>query len=71
MNSSRSKISFEEFLTVRRAAEFMGVSPSTLRNWDRRGKLQARRHPLNGYRLYRRSDLEALLLLVEDPSTKD
>lgn len=47
-----------EFVTVRSAAEILGVSPSTLRNWDRRGRLRATRAPRTGYRLYRISDLE-------------
>ena len=49
------------YLTVGRAAELLGVSPWTLRHWDRAGKLTPRRHPVNGYRLYRRDELEALL----------
>jgi excisionase family DNA binding protein len=48
-------------LTVTLAAEFLGVSPSTLRNWDRGGKLRAIRHPVNGYRLYRKADLRKLV----------
>jgi MerR family copper efflux transcriptional regulator len=50
-----------EYLTVKLAAEFLGVCPSTLRNWDRSGKLEPHRHPMNGYRLYRRTELEAVL----------
>lgn len=53
--------SLSEYLTVRMAAEYLGVSSSTLRNWDRAGKLKPHRHPMNGYRLYRRSELEAVL----------
>ena len=49
------------FLRVSEAAEYLGVSASTLRNWDRDGKLTAVRHPLNSYRLYRLEDLQALL----------
>ena len=49
------------YLTVTKAAEVLGVSPDTLRNWDRSKKLQPLRHPLNGYRLYRLADLEAFL----------
>jgi len=52
------------YLTVGAAASFLGVSTTTLRNWDRSGKLKAHRHPINGYRLYRREDLEALLRKV-------
>jgi MerR family copper efflux transcriptional regulator len=50
-----------DYLTVGRAAEFLGVSPWTLRYWDRTGKLKPERHPVSGYRLYRREQLAALL----------
>jgi signal transduction histidine kinase len=50
-----------DYLTVGEAAEFLGVSPWTLRNWDKGGKLRTLRHPKNGYRIYRRKDLEAVL----------
>lgn len=50
-----------DYLTIAEAATLLGVSASTLRNWDRSGKLRAHRHPLNNYRLYEREDLEALL----------
>jgi excisionase family DNA binding protein len=48
-------------LTVGEAAELLGVSASTIRNWDRSGKLKAIRHPVNNYRLYDRYELEILL----------
>lgn len=50
-----------EYLTVGDAAEMLGVSRSTLRNWDRSGKLRAFRHPINGYRLYLREDMQRIL----------
>ena len=50
-----------EYLTVQQAASMLGVSSSTLRNWDRLGKLKAVRHPFNGYRLYFHTDLEKIL----------
>ena len=53
--------SLDDYLTVKAAAEFLGVCPSTLRNWDRAGKLKPHRHPMNRYRLYRRAELEAVL----------
>jgi DNA (cytosine-5)-methyltransferase 1 len=49
------------YTTVKAAAAFLGVSPRTLRYWDRTDKLKPVRHPLNRYRLYRREDLEAFL----------
>jgi excisionase family DNA binding protein len=50
-----------EYLTVKEAAAFLGVTTKTLRNWDSAGKLRPHRHPLNGYRLYRLETLQALL----------
>ncbi len=48
-----------EVLTIKAAAEVLGVSEQTLRRWDKAGKLRAKRHPVNGYRLYpRRQVLE-------------
>lgn len=53
--------SLAEFLTISEAAELLGVSAETLRNWDRAKKLLAVRHPINGYRLYRKAELVAIL----------
>ncbi|MBU4273486.1 MAG: helix-turn-helix domain-containing protein [Planctomycetes bacterium] len=55
-----------DYLTVSEAAEFVGVSAATLRNWDRAGKVKAIRHPVNGYRLYRKEDLSSLLEKVKN-----
>lgn len=49
-----------ETLTVSQAAARLGVSPTTLRNWDRSGKLKPHRHPINGYRIYANAEIEAL-----------
>ena len=53
-----------DYLLIRDAASFLGVSEATLRNWDREGKIAAYRNPINGYRLFRKADLEALLKRV-------
>ncbi len=47
-------------LTIKGAAALLGVSEMTLRRWDESGKFRARRHPINGYRLYDRGRVEAL-----------
>ena len=57
------------YMTVKEAAAFLGVSPKTLRNWDRTNKLKPVRHPLNQYRLYRRQDLEVLLRKLSSQRT--
>ncbi len=61
MARSGSARNFSEYHTVGEAAEFLGVSTTTLRNWDRSGKLKTRRHPKNDYRIYLHEDLEAVL----------
>ena len=55
---------FREYLTVKEAAKVLGVAVLTLHRWDAAGKLKARRHPINNYRLYKRGDLVKLLTKV-------
>lgn len=50
----------KDCLRVSQAAEILGVSTKTLRNWDRSGKVKALRHPVNGYRIYPRKQIEDL-----------
>lgn len=50
-----------EFLTIKQVSKILGVTPLTLRNWDRSGKFEASRHPINNYRVYKRSDVEAFV----------
>lgn len=47
-----------DFLTIQEAAAYVGTSMQTLRRWDASGRLKPVRHPTNGYRYYRRDDLE-------------
>ena len=57
-----------DYLRISEAAEYLGVSPNTLRNWVNARKVSAIRHPVNDYRLFKREDLDALLMLVETAS---
>jgi DNA (cytosine-5)-methyltransferase 1 len=52
------------FLRISEAVEYLGVSPNTLRNWVNAGKIISVRHPVNDYRLFKREDLDALLMQV-------
>ena len=56
----------EGYITVKKAAEILGVTVMTLHRWDAKGKLKARRHPINHYRLYTRTQLEKLLKKLSD-----
>ena len=55
----------ELYLTVKDAAKYLGVSPNTLRYWGREGKVPMHRNPLNGYRLFKTPDLDALVQEIE------
>jgi excisionase family DNA binding protein len=46
-----------DLLTVQEAAHLLGVSVPTMRRWDDGGKFVAKRHPINGYRMYRKADV--------------
>ncbi len=37
----------KKFYTIKEAADFLSVTPLTLRNWDRNGKFLAGRHPIS------------------------
>lgn len=54
-----------KLITIRKAAQILGVTPLTLRNWDNSGKFQASRHPINNYRVYKLSDIEKLVMEIE------
>ena len=59
-----------EYLRVAEAADYLGVSPNTLRNWVAAGKIAATRHPMNSYRLFKQKDLDALLKKVAASTRK-
>ncbi len=59
-----------KYITVKQAAVLLGVTPLTLRNWDRLGKLPAYRNPINNYRLYRLDHIEVLLRNIEQGRSK-
>ncbi len=58
-----------EYLKTAEAAEMLGVAQNTLRKWAERGLIPMHRNPANGYRLFRREDLEAFLSETSRPET--
>ncbi len=55
----------QRYYTIKQAASLLGVSALTLRNWDKKGKLIAYRHPMNNYRVYKKDDLDGLIKDIE------
>ena len=51
----------KDYITVKEAAEILGVSPLTLKRWDKAGRLRSYRNPVNNYRLYRKEELKLFL----------
>ncbi len=64
------KTQTDEYVRVKTAAAMLGLSPNTVRKWGALGKIPEFRHPVNTYRLYRRSDLERLIAQVEKSQTQ-
>ena len=50
-----------DYLKIQEAADFLGVTANTLRNWEKDKKIAVYRNPQNLYRLYKKEDLEKLL----------
>ena len=55
----------KKYLTVKEVSKILGVTPLTLRNWDKEGKLRALRNPINNYRIYKAENIEFFLRKIE------
>lgn len=66
----RATTKLTEYVKTAEAAELLGVGQNTLRKWAERGDIPMRRNPANGYRLFKRSDLEAFLRAIEESPAK-
>jgi DNA (cytosine-5)-methyltransferase 1 len=55
----------KKYITVNEVAKLLGVTPLTLRNWDKAGKLVALRNPLNNYRIYKKEDIDLFMRKIE------
>jgi excisionase family DNA binding protein len=63
------KTRLSEYVKVAEAAEILGVSQGTVRAWAEAGKIPMHKNPANGYRLFKRAELEQFLDYIEKPST--
>lgn len=50
-----------DYLTSGKAAEFLGVTQATLRNWYKSGKIMGYVNPKSGFILYKKEDIEKAL----------
>jgi len=63
------KTRLSEYVKVAEAAEILGVSQGTVRAWAEAGKIPMHKNPANGYRLFKRAELEQFLDYIDKPST--
>ncbi|KAA1258072.1 polar chromosome segregation protein [Rubripirellula obstinata] len=54
-----------DYALTAEAADILGVSQNTVRTWAKDGKIPVHRNPANGYRLFKRRDLEQFLKRIE------
>ena len=57
-----------DYVKTAEAAEILGVAQNTLRKWAAEGKIPVHRNPANGYRLFRRADLDDFLRKTSQPA---
>ena len=59
MNTSK------KYLTIKEVSRILGVTPLTLRNWDKKKKLKAYRNPINNYRVYKPEEIQLFIRRIE------
>jgi len=59
-----------KYVSIKEAASLLGVTPLTLRNWDKKGVLTAYRNPVNNYRVYRMNEINHFLRRIENSKNK-
>jgi len=61
------KTRLNDYVKVAEAAQILGVSQGTVRTWAEAGKIPMHKNPANGYRLFKRTELENFLAEIEEP----
>lgn len=56
-----------DYLHTAAAAEYLGVAQNTIRKRAARGEIPMHRNPANGYRLFKKSDLDSFLKKAAKP----
>ena len=50
-----------EYVTIKEASDLLGVTPQTLRAWEKKGELVPYRNPINNYRVYKVGQIEEFI----------
>ncbi len=62
-----TKPKLSEYVYVAEAARILGVAQGTVRAWSEAGKLPMHKNPANGYRLFKKAELEEFLAAIDKP----
>lgn len=58
----------DDFVLVKEAAGMLGVCSNTIRAWGASGKITEYRNPMNGYRMFKRKELEQIVRKMQEPA---
>ncbi len=61
----------KDYLSLSEASELIGKSKETLRRWDKEGILKATREPVSNYRVYKKTEVKAIMGSLFDDITED
>ncbi len=50
-----------KYLKINEVSKLLGISSATLRRWDKNGKFNSKRHPINNYRVYSDEQVKSLV----------
>ena len=59
-------LKINEYMTVKEAAEFIGVCKHTLRKLTDKKKIKSHRNSMNNFRMYKKEDLLKILERIEE-----
>lgn len=57
---------FKDFLGIKAASRMLGVNDDTLRLWCENGRMKHKRHPINGYYLFLKEDIDDIIKSLQD-----
>ena len=65
MSEPEKIYNLKDYISIGKAAKIIGVCVSTLRLWEKKGKIKSLRNPFSNHRIYKIEDLKAILELIK------
>ena len=67
LSGSKIMAKLKDYFQTAEAADYLGVAQNTIRKWAGRGDIPMHRNPANGYRLFKKADLDRFLRKASKP----